>query len=343
MQQSRIHVLLVDDSPFARRALKRMLSQAPDLTIVGEAEDGKEAIDLAEDLRPDVMVLDLDMPVLDGLGVLEALRDHAWAPSVVVVSGAARSDTELTIAALERGAFDFVDKTAVSSMEIHALGGEVTEKVRAAARSRRRLLQEFRRSEAAAPSAPEVVVIGASTGGPQALFHILASLPRDFPAPIAVVQHIPPSFLLPLVERMSEKTSLPVAVGVEGETLSPGRIVFAGGRKNLEIVRRGDDLALIQRTAPSDTPHVPSVDALFSSAARACGPSALGILLTGMGRDGAEGLLEIREKGGFTLAQDEASSAVYGMPRAAEMLGAACEILPLDNIARFLADMPNRS
>lgn len=332
-----VRILLVDDSPFARRALERMLSQAPGLEVVGQAEHGVEALELNEALAPDVMVLDLDMPNLDGLGVLAALQGAPSPPAVVVVSGAARSDAELTILALERGAFDFVDKTAVSTMEFHALAEEITAKVFAAAAFRSRQGGGAGPEEPRDGSAPEIVVIGASTGGPQALFRILGDLPANFPAPIAVVQHIPPNFLQPLVERISERTPLAVREAVPGETIRPGEVVFAGGRKNLEVVRRGESLALLQRAAPPDTPHVPSADALFHSAARAAGSRAWGVLLTGMGKDGAEGLLEIQRMGGLTIAQDEATCAVYGMPRAAVSLGAAAEVLPLPLIGPYLA------
>jgi len=332
-----IATLLVDDSPFARRALKRVLSSEPEIEIVGEAGDGAQALELVRTAAPDVVVLDLEMPVLDGLGVLEALSREADPPAVVVVSGAARPDAELAIRALEYGAFDLVDKTTVSAMELHALGSEVAAKIRAAAAFRRRALGRAASPEQSGVPLPEIVVMGASTGGPQALFQILGQLPADFPAPIAVVQHIPPSFLQPLVERIAEKTPLRVREGVAGETIHPGEVVFAGGKKNLEVVRKGDALYLVQRDAPPDTPHVPSIDALFASAARACEARVWGVLLTGMGKDGAEGLLEIRRRGGWTIVQDETTSAVYGMPKAAVALGAAAEILPLPAIGKHLA------
>lgn len=332
-----ISTLLVDDSLFARRALKRMLSKEEGIAIVGEASDGKEALELSRELAPEVIVLDVEMPVLDGLGVLEALSQEADPPAVVVVSGAARADAELTIRALELGAFDFVDKSAVSAMELHMLAGEIAAKVRAAAAFRRRAAARRRSPEDLALGPPEIVVVGASTGGPQALFRILGELPADFPAPVAVVQHIPPNFLPPLLERITEKTRLSVREGLSGETLRPGEVVFAGGKKNLEVVRKGDGLLLVQREAAPGTPHVPSIDALFASAAKACERRAWGVLLTGMGRDGAEGLLEIRRRGGWTIAQDETTSAVYGMPRAAVALGAAAEILPLPAIGKHLA------
>jgi two-component system chemotaxis response regulator CheB len=332
-----VRILLVDDSPFARRALERMLSQAPGIEVVGRAENGVEALELSEALTPDVMVLDLDMPTLDGLGVLGALQRHPAPPAVVVVSGAARSDAELTILALERGAFDFVDKTAVSSMEFHALAEEITSKVLAAASFRSRRGDFPAGPPGADPSTPEIVVMGASTGGPQALFRILEALPPDFPAPIAVVQHIPPNFLPPLVERIADRTSLAVREAAPGEAIVAGEVVFAGGRMNLEVVRRGQSLCLLQRQAPPNTPHVPSADALFHSAAQTAGSRAWGVLLTGMGKDGADGLLEIRRRGGLTIAQDEATCAVFGMPRAAVQLGAAAEVLPLPLIGPYLA------
>ncbi len=330
-----LRVLLVDDSLFARRALRRMLSREEGIAIVGEASDGREALELCRALDPDAIVLDIEMPVLDGLGVLDALAQWTNPPAVVVVSGAAQADAELTILALEKGAFDFVDKSAVSSMELHLLAGDIASKLQAAVAYRRR--SAARRSADGSIELPEILVIGASTGGPQALFKVLGELPADFPVPIAVVQHIPQNFLGPLLERMAEKTPLAVREGIAGEAIRPGEVVFAGGRKNLGFIRKGSGLSLVQREAEPGTPHVPSIDALFLSAARVCGERTWGVLLTGMGRDGAEGLLEIRKRGGWTIAQDEATSAVWGMPRAAVALGAASEILPLPAIGRELA------
>lgn len=337
MSLTSLRVLLVDDSLFARRALRRMLSKEEGIEIVGEAGNGQEALERAQELAPDVIVLDLEMPVLGGLGVLDALAEQNDPPAVVVVSGAAHGDAELTIEALDRGAFDFVDKSAVSSMELHMLADEISTKIRAAAAFRRRAAARLLSSRESGAGLPEVLVMGASTGGPQALFKILGELPADFPIPIAVVQHIPSNFLGPLLERISEKTQLKVSEGTSGDALLPGHVVFGGGKKNLEIVRRGSGLSLVQREAEPGTSHVPSVDALFLSAAKACGPRTWGVLLTGMGRDGAEGLLEIRKNGGWTIAQDETTSAVYGMPRAAVALGAAAEILPLPAIGKQLA------
>lgn len=336
MTVSPLRVLLVDDSLFARRALHRMLSREEGIEIVGQAGDGREALELCEKLDPDALVLDLEMPVLDGLGVLDALAEQANPPSVVVVSGAARADAELTIQALEKGAFDFVDKSAVSAMELHHLAGEIAAKLHAANAFRKRCAA---RQIAAGTSLglPEILVVGASTGGPQALFKLLGDLPADFPVPVAVVQHIPQNFLSPLLERIAEKTRLEVREGASGEAIRPGEVVFAGGKKNLGFVRKAAGLSLVQREAEPGTPHVPSIDALFHSAAKVCGERTWGVLLTGMGKDGAEGLLEIRKRGGWTIAQDEATSAVYGMPRAAVALGAAADVMPLPAIGRELA------
>lgn len=336
MPRDPLRLLLVDDSPFARRALRRMLTKEESLEVVGEASNGKEALERSKEVQPDVIVLDLEMPVMSGLDVLDALSEWPDSPAVVVVSGAARGDAELTIQALERGAFDFVDKSTVSSMELHLLAEEIRTKIHAAASFRRRAAARLASPEEPG-LLPEVIVIGASTGGPQALFKLLGELPADFPVPVAVVQHIPSNFLGPLVERIAERTRLRVSEGVSGAPLLPGQVVFGGGKKNLEIIRRGSGLALVQRDAAPGTPHVPSVDALFRSAAKACGPRTWGVLLTGMGRDGAEGLLEIRKRGGWTITQDEATSAVYGMPRAAVALGAAAEVLPLPAIGKQLA------
>ncbi|MBL9038992.1 MAG: chemotaxis protein CheB, partial [Archangium sp.] len=183
---------------------------------------------------------------------------------------------------------------------------------------------------------PEVLVIGASTGGPPALMAVLSGLPENFPAPILVVQHISDAFVEALVHRLDQLSPLPVGFAEPGARLEPGRIVFFRGGANAELVRRDGALTYLRQPAPPNTPHVPSVDALFLSAAQVCGARAWAVLLTGMGRDGAEGMLSIRRAGGFTVAQDQATSVVWGMPRAAFELGGASVLAPLHSITPSL-------
>ena len=338
----KIRVALVDDSSFARRAIARVLSQAPDVQIVGFASNGEEALALCDAQRPDVMLLDLSMPVLDGRATLARLRAHPRPPRVVVVSAGAQAGAEETLDALEQGAFDFVDKSSVPQMQMHELGAELLSKVRAAAEAGQRI--QLERRPAPGPHfghrLPPVVVIGASTGGPLALKTLLSQLPGDFPAPLVIAQHIAPTYVPALTRRLAEACALPVQIGRWGAPLEHGIHVLPA-TANSELRIRAGALELVRR-APGKSLHVPTIDLLFGSAAQAC-PGAWGVLLTGMGRDGAEGLLALRESGGLTVAQDARTCAVYGMPRAADELNAASAVLPVHGIAAFLCEAVARA
>jgi two-component system chemotaxis response regulator CheB len=331
-----IRVVIADDSPFVRRAFRRILGQEPAIEVVGEACDGEQALGLCRELSPHVLLLDLGMPVLDGLGVLEKLRREKPEVAVVVVSAAAQRGAEVTLLALEAGAFDFVDKAAVKLMELHELGGELVAKIKASC-ERERFPAQARPAPRGAFSRPEVVVVGASTGGPPALLLLLSKLPASLSAPVAVVQHIPASFVGALAERVAQATSRTVRVAERGLPLEEGTISFCSGGRDLAVHRGRDGLTLLPRNPEPGAPHVPSIDALFRSAAEVCGSRAWGVLLTGMGRDGAEGLLAIRKAGGLTVAQDETTSTVYGMPKVARELGAAFAVLSLHEIPGYLA------
>ena len=338
----KIRVVLADDSSFARRALARVLSEAGDIQVVGFASNGEEALALCSAQQPDVMLLDLSMPVLSGLGTLARLRALPHPPRVVVVSAGAQAGAEETLDALEQGAFDFVDKSSVPQMQIYDLGAELLGKVRAAAQVGIRI-QPLRRPS---PSGrwgygpPPVVVMGASTGGPLALRTLLSQLPADFPAPLVVAQHIAATYVPALAHRLAEACALPVQLARWNAPLGHGIHVLPA-TANSELRIREGKLELTKK-APGQSLYVPTIDVLFASAARAC-PGAWGVLLTGMGRDGAEGLLALREGGGLTVAQDARTCAVYGMPRAADELNAASAVLPVHAIASFLCEAVARS
>ncbi|MCI0572798.1 MAG: response regulator [Myxococcaceae bacterium] len=320
-----VRVVVVDDSAFVRRAFARILRQTPEVVLVGEARDGQEAVDVCAATHPEVVLLDVRMPVRDGLSALVELRQSRPHLGVVLVSGAGGISSGEELAALGGGRVQFVDKSAVSTMELHALGARLLEAIRAAAAEGGEAGQPLRR-----PLRPSVLVVGASTGGPPALELLHAGLGRDFPAPVVVVQHIPEGFLQALAARLGAR------VPHASERLEPGGLYLAPGGSEAILAREGVELRLVLRPPAPDAAHTPSVDALFSSAARTCGPGTWGVLLTGMGRDGAEGLLAIRLAGGLTVAQDAPTSAVWGMPGAAVGLGAAERVLPLPQIAPFL-------
>jgi two-component system chemotaxis response regulator CheB len=322
---SRTRVMVVDDSAFVRRALARVLGQDPDLELVGEADNGETALAMTGVLSPDVVLLDLGLPERDGLSVLAELRAHHPSVAVIVVAANASAISERGQQALALGALRCVDKSTVSSMELHALGSELLASIREV---------HARRSQAvpaeAEPQRPGILVVGASTGGPSALQRLVTGLGRDFPAPVVIVQHMPGSILPQLAQRLSAELPTP------GQRLVAGSIYLAPGGRDACVVRDANGLRIIARPPNPAAPHVPGVDALFHSAAEACGSGAWGVLLTGMGRDGAVGLAAIRSAGGLTVAQDAASSAVWGMPRAAFELRAARHVLALEHIAPFL-------
>lgn len=337
-----IRVLVVDDSAFSRVTISRMIDADPDLEVVGTAVNGEEAIRLAVDRKPDVLTLDLEMPGLDGYAVLRWLAANRPIPAIVVSSRHGRDDV---FRALDLGALDFVLKPqAHASTEYSRLEAILPAKVRAVAgASRKRPPRPDRAVPIAVPDGPTagLVVIGASTGGPAALTTLFASLP-PLEAAIVVAQHMPSGFTGLFAERLARIAHFPVAEAHDGQAMQAGRAYLAPGGHHLELV--GDFPRLRARVAPRGAGDLysPSVDRLFRSAAAVAGPRALGIVLTGMGSDGREGVLEIRRSGGRTLAESEESAVVFGMPREAVLSGAVDEVRPLADlpgaIVRALAD-----
>ena len=334
-----IRVFVVDDSAFVRKAIRRVLSADPGVTVVGEAASGPDALARIPALEPQVVTLDYEMQGLNGLDVLRQLL--AWRPSlkVIMLSAHTQNGAEATMEALAAGAADFIDKQSLNLMDLDRLGRELGERIHSLGE-----LPVASRVRPARPSAPivpagtldpaELVVIGASTGGPAALQRLLEGLPRDFPAPIAIVQHMPPGFTKPFATRLDGLCRLSVKEAVDGERLEPGQVRIAPAGLHLHL---SGSLATGLSTEPRVARHTPSVDVLFGSAARARPGRALGILLTGMGEDGAQGLSLIHAQGGITIAESEETCAVYGMPRAAVERGAVKYVLPLPAIAELLS------
>jgi len=333
-------IFMVDDSAFIRKALARVLQAEPSLQLVGEAAGGEEAMAKIPEANPDLVTLDVEMPGMDGQQVLRALL--RWKPTlkVVMLSAYTREGAEATIEALAAGAVDFIDKTSFNVMDFDTLRREVIEKLK---------ILGLGDSNSVAPKGVglagngaakliaaarcELCVIGASTGGPIALHQILERIPAGFPMPIAIVQHMPAGFTGPFAERLSRLSRLQVSEAVEGDRLRSGRVLVAPAGRHLRITSR---LTVALEPEPADAKHVPSVDVTMTSADRARPGRVLGILLTGMGQDGAEGMATIRASGGFTIGESEATCVVYGMPRAAEMRGAVECMLPLPEIVSFL-------
>lgn len=331
-----IRVFVVDDSPFVRKALRRVLTGDPEIAVVGEAATGAEAVSRIPEVEPDVVTLDVEMQGLNGLQVLRQLL--AWRADlrVIMLSAHTHEGAEATVEALALGAADFIDKQSLNLMDLERLGREMSERIRALKpKDAARQAPEPRRTEALPDLAgPELCVIGASTGGPAALQQILEALPRDFPLPVAIVQHMPPGFTRPFANRLNGICRLEVAEAREGDQLRAGRVLIAPAGLHLTL---GRGLVASLSGDAAGSRHMPSVDVLFRSADRVRPGKVLGVLLTGMGDDGAEGLSLIRAHGGITIAESESSCAVYGMPRAAMERGAVIHELPLRAIAEALA------
>ena len=340
-----IRVFLVDDSAFVRRALTRVLAVEPEFQVVGEAASGNEALARITAADPDIVTLDVVMPGMDGLELLPALL--RWKPSlkVLMISAQTRDGADATVAALAAGAVDFIDKTTFNVMDLEFLRREVVDRMRAVAPVRSNGPAPAPPAAQPAAAAPdlsrcELCVIGASTGGPAAVQRILQALPATFPLPVVVVQHMPVGFTRPFAQRLASLSRVRVAEAEDGMRLSAGSAMIAPAGSHLRV---SPNLAVVLTPEPSEAKHIPSVDVTMRSAARSRPGRVLGILLTGMGEDGADGMASIRAGGGVTIAESETSCVVYGMPRAAVLRGAASWVLPLDAIAELLAGVGGRN
>jgi two-component system chemotaxis response regulator CheB len=333
-----VRVLLVDDSATSRAHLAAILEDAPGIQIVGQAVDGEEGLRQVMKLQPDVIVLDLQMPRMDGFTFLRLLMPRRPTPVVVVSSLTRRSDV---FRALELGALDFVAKPSGTAASLEAFREEVLQKCATVQALRLENLAARRPMPivSAPPEvAPRVVAIGASTGGPQALHQLLAALPGDAPLAVLVAQHMPERFTGTFADRLSRTTSFSAKEAAEGDRVAAGRILVAPGGRHLELMR-DDEGALRTRIVAAEERgrrYTPSIDRLFTSVAEACGPDACGLVLTGMGNDGREGVQAIKRAGGLTLAESAETAVVYGMPQAAIDTGAVDEVLALGAIAERL-------
>ena len=333
-----IRVLIAEDSPFIAAMMREALREETEITVVGWAKNGQEAIELRNSLEPDVITMDLNMPVMSGLEAIKTIASTRPLPILVVSQMIESRDSELAFEALRSGAVDIMGKPSGDRQKgFSEIKDELISRIKVAARIRPMHL--IRKPPAKPPKVKPVgkmvlrqglVVIGASTGGPPALTTILKGFPQDFPAPIAIVQHIAPGFVTGLSHWLERETPFSVKVAVKGESLSAGNVYLAPDNHHLEIAT---DRKILLGSEPPIRGHRPSIDRLMESAAHVYGRDAIGVLLTGMGSDGAKGLKKIREAGGKTIVQDEATSLVFGMPREAILLAAAEIVSPLERIA----------
>jgi two-component system chemotaxis response regulator CheB len=354
---TQIRVVVVDDSALVRSLLAEIINRQPDMACVGAAADPLIAREMIRNLDPDVVTLDVEMPRMDGLDFLGRLMRLRPTP-VVMVSTLTERGAETTLRALELGAIDFVAKPRIGVADgLRVLGEDITEKIRIAAKVRLRRPVAAASPRGANPAATatsataaasavsaigrlsteKIIVIGASTGGTEATKEVLINLPPDCPA-VLITQHMPPGFTKSYAERLNGLARIHVAEACDGDRILPGHAYLAPGGLHLSVERSGANyIARVQDGEPVNR-HKPSVEVLFKSAARAAGPNVLGVMLTGMGADGAHAMREMRDAGSYNLVQDEASCVVFGMPREAIGAGAANEVLPLTQIAPKLIE-----
>jgi len=339
---SPVRVLIVDDSALMRKLLSTLLSSDPEIEVVGTAPDPHVARERIKELNPDVLTLDVEMPHMDGVTFLRKIMSLRPMP-VVMISTLTQAGAEVTLEALEIGAVDFVAKpTTDVAMAMSELAAELQAKVKAAARSRVR-------QRPVAPSivpakrpmlgraTGKIICIGASTGGVEALKVVLMNLPPDCP-PVLITQHMPARFTPAFARRLDGECPMTVCEATHNQRIEPGHVYIAPGSHHMELARSGNHFVCTLNDSAPVSGHRPSVDVLFRSAARVAGSISVAAILTGMGKDGAEGMLELRQARGITLGQDEASSLVYGMPRVAFERGGVMRQHSLNDIADAIID-----
>ncbi|BCS54904.1 chemotaxis response regulator protein-glutamate methylesterase [Geobacter sp. SVR] len=345
----KIRVLIVDDSSFMRMAIRGVLSKDPSIEVVGTAVDGVEGVEKALALKPDLITMDVEMPRMDGIAALRQIM--AKAPTkVIMVSTLTNEGAKATFEALDAGAIDYIPKNVTDSAQAQTIfRDELLRKVKDSVRSRFGGAAPIARPAMAAPvrrvSTPlrnkkiNYVGIGASTGGPVALQEVLSRIPVNFPYGIVVGIHMPKAFTGPYAERLNAKCSLSIREAVDGDVVKPGLVLIAPGGMHTTLVRQGTNLVVkvVPTSAYPQYVYIPSVDLILSTMAEVTNGSMLGVILTGMGNDGFKGMQLLKSKGGVTIAQDEATSTIYGMPKACVDGGVADEVLPLGQIGYEIA------
>jgi two-component system chemotaxis response regulator CheB len=340
----KVRVLVVDDSLFMRSAIARLLTADGRFEVIGQAKDGEEAVDKVVQLAPDVVTMDFNMPRLNGAAAVREIMTRRPTP-VIMFSAHTKQGARETLEALSAGAVDFVGKPAGEvSADLSAIAQELTVKLLAAAGSRPQALAPLRQDKPARPAqlttwpptGPRVLVIAVSTGGPAALSRLIPALPAAVKFSVLIVQHMPAHFTTTLAERLNSISAVSVREARDGDRPIAGVVYVAPGDRHLEVTERG--FLRVTDGAPVNGCR-PSADVTMAGVARAFGQRAIGLVMTGMGRDGAAGLSAIRQVDGVTLAQDQASSVIFGMPRAAIDAGVVDEIVPLDRLARRLQEL----
>lgn len=352
-----VQVLIVDDSAFMRKSLSLLLESDPGIKVIGTARDGIEGIEKIKKLKPDIVTMDIEMPRMDGITALQVLMKECPVP-VLMVSSLTNEGAEATIQAMEFGAVDFIPKQlAYASLNISKIKEDLITKVHAIARSsaiRTRFLylktnalladkhpipsvvQPTRWKETIPDIDFKIVTIGISTGGPFALHSIIPKIPKSFPKGIVIVQHMPPKFTKSLADRLNSLSEVKVKEAEEGDGVRSGEVLIAPGGLHLTFHKNGDGVEVHLSEQPSTSLHRPSVDVMMNSAAEVIGEGILAVIMTGMGKDGLEGLKNIKRKNGYIIAQNEETCVVYGMPRVAVEAGVSNIVVPLEQIPDIL-------
>jgi len=342
-----LRVVVVDDSAYVRKVVREILSRSPFVEVVGTARDGREALDLVEQLDPDVVTCDLIMPELDGVGFVREQMQRRPVP--IIIMSVAKETAEATLTALDAGAVDFVQKpTALASEKIFEVSAELIEKVKAAGNIS--LNRISARPPVLSPviSGPrisgshsvDIVVLGISTGGPQALKRLIPQLPEDFPVPVVMVMHMPVGYTEMYAAKLNEQSQLEVKEAAEGDEIKPGRVFLAAAGHHLTLKRDMSGKVVTHLDAkPFGMLHRPSVDVLFKSAAEVYGSRILGVVMTGMGSDGKQGAAWIKSQGGLVFTEAESSCVVYGMPSVVMEAGLSDKSVPLDDMARAIMEV----
>jgi two-component system chemotaxis response regulator CheB len=339
-----LRVLVVDDSAYVRKAVKQMLSRSPFIEVVGVARDGQEALEMVEQLRPDVVTCDLIMPVMDGVSFVKEQMSRRALPIIVV--SIAGEGSELALTALDLGAVDFAQKpTALATEKIFEVSDELIEKVKAAAGVPMARLQE-RKSPDLAPLKSsdarlvDIVVLGISTGGPQALKYLIPQLPANLSVPVVMVMHMPVGYTEMYAQKLNDISELKVSEAREGDRVLPGAALLAPAGRHLTLRRQENGEVVTHLDArPFDAPHRPSVDVMFQSAAEVFGNRVLGVVMTGMGSDGKQGAAWIKSQGGMIFTEAEQSCVVYGMPWSVVEAGLSDKSISLEQMAQSILEV----
>lgn len=345
-----IRILIVEDSDVVSLLLKTIFESEPDMQVIGRARDGREAVKLTQELNPDLVTMDIRMPIMDGFQATRLIMSTHAVPIVVISSSIDDEELKITFRAIEEGALAVLEKPlGLNHLGFEAVRKEMIDTLRSMAEVKvvRRYGHACRGGSSMSGAAVmaqhskpyEIIAIGCSTGGPQALLTILTEFPREFPIPIVVAQHISKGFVSGLVAWLQENVSLQIRLATDGQKLQPDTVYFAPDNCHLLVERNQDGLIAKLSDTPAVNNFRPSATPLFRSVAETCKNQSVGVLLTGMGSDGAEGLLAMRQAGSHTIVQDEASAVVYGMPGSAIALNAVDQVVQLQDMASYLLSL----